>query len=449
MSDPNIGNNQQKGEETSKPATTRRRFVGLKRAKDTGSGGDIEDVGAVVKAPREGVKRVTNQIPDDILNDEKLNKAIEQFPEGLLMFALVISDILESFANVETLVMGDVTYGACCIDDFTARGLECDFMIHYGHSCLVPVDVTLIKTLYVFVDIGIDTTHFVETVRHNFEAGAKLVFVATVQFLTALQSAKQSLSHEYTITIPQSKPLSPGEILGCTAPKLDNNDALVYLGDGRFHLEAIMIANPTLVAYRYDPYSKKFTRERYDHKEMQSIRKHAIEIAKGAKRWGIILGTLGRQGSPKVLQYLENQLLQRSVPYTVVLLSEIFPSKLAQFSDVEAWVQVACPRLSIDWGYAFSTPLLTPYEAAVVVGSVEWQERYPMDFYAKGSLGPWTPNHVPEGEGKGREGRRGVRRGGGQKGVGVEVGGGGAVCGNASDGKCCGKAGDSVAFVDM
>lgn len=26
------------------------------------------------------------------------------------------------------------------------------------------------------------------------------------------------------------------------------------------------------------------------------------------------------------------------------------------------WVQVACPRLSIDWGEAFSKPLLTPYE---------------------------------------------------------------------------------------
>lgn len=26
------------------------------------------------------------------------------------------------------------------------------------------------------------------------------------------------------------------------------------------------------------------------------------------------------------------------------------------------WVQIACPRLSIDWGSAFSKPLLSPYE---------------------------------------------------------------------------------------
>ena len=63
-----------------------------------------------------------------------------QFPEGLLLYACVIADILEAFTDAEMLIMGDVTYGACCVDDFTARSLGADFMIHYGHSCLVPID---------------------------------------------------------------------------------------------------------------------------------------------------------------------------------------------------------------------------------------------------------------------------------------------------------------------
>jgi len=103
------------------------------------------------------------------------------------MFSLAIADLLEKYCNVETLVMGDVTYGACCIDDFTARSIGCDFMIHYGHSCLVPVDVTAIKTLYVFVDIAIDVDHFVETVRQNIERGKRIGLVATIQFVASLQ----------------------------------------------------------------------------------------------------------------------------------------------------------------------------------------------------------------------------------------------------------------------
>lgn len=55
----------------------------------------------------------------------------------------------------------------------------------------------------------------------------------------------------YIVKLPQCKPLSPGEILGCTAPKLNDTDILIYVGDGRFHLESIMIANETVDAYRF------------------------------------------------------------------------------------------------------------------------------------------------------------------------------------------------------
>lgn len=43
-----------------------------------------------------------------------------------------------------------------------------------------------------------------------------------------------------------------GETLGCTAPVIaQETDVLVFVADGRFHLEAMMIANPGLPAYRY------------------------------------------------------------------------------------------------------------------------------------------------------------------------------------------------------
>lgn len=73
---------------------------------------------------------------------------------------------------------------------------------------------------------------------------------------------------------------------------------------------------------------------------------------------------------------------------------------------VDAWMQIACPRLSIDWGRAFEKPLLTPYECALALEDTqpEWctttQVPYPMDFYANDSLGQWTPNHKPCGPSK-------------------------------------------------
>lgn len=330
-----------------------------------------------------------------------------QMPEGLLMFACMISDILESFCGCETVVMGDVTYGACCIDDYTARSLDCDMLVHYGHSCLVPVDETPIKTLYIFVDIAINVDHFVDSVVANMVPPRPVMLVGTIQFVGSLHVARSRLEqHGFRVVIPQAKPLSPGEILGCTSPKVTDTDIqhLLYLGDGRFHLESIMISNPGLEAWRYDPYSHVLSREGYDHKQMYSIRHSAIMEARKAKKWGIILGTLGRQGSPRVLETLKQRLDEAGIPFVTILLSEIFPQKLAQFEDVECFVQIACPRLSIDWGYAFERPLLTPFEGVTALEHVEtaqpFPNGYPMDFYSNDSLGSWTPNH-----GKGRRRR--------------------------------------------
>lgn len=312
----------------------------------------------------------------------------------------------------------------------------------------------------------------IEEGGHMPDGRTHLVLVATVQFINALQTLKDQLEVEvlrgdaddagistrmnrgllltdqseqtdeartsapstwysapYQVTIPQVKPLSPGEILGCTSPKLPQGiaegvDGIIYVGDGRFHLESIMIANPRLPAFRYDPYEKRFVREWYDHKAMRGNRSQAVEVAQVSLQrhrsrsgvgsidhgWGLVLGTLGRQGSTKVLSHLSAMLQPSQIPVVPILLSELSPQKLSLFGpSLSVFVQTSCPRLSIDWGDAFDKPLLTPYEAAVALektrgwvtrveiqegGQQEEQEGdYPMDFYADQSRGAWTPRH--------------------------------------------------------
>ena len=128
---------------------------------------------------------------------------------------------------------------------------------------------------------------------------------------------------------------------------------------------------------------------------MRANRLRAIDKAKTARHIGVILGTLGRQGSTKIMDNLLRRIEETGRTSTTVFLSEIFPDKLAMFDEaVEAWVQIACPRLSIDWGLAFNKPLLSPYEMSVALESIPWKsESYPMDFYANDSLGSWTVNN--------------------------------------------------------
>ena len=171
--------------------------------------------------------------------------------------------------------------------------------MHYGHSCLVPVDVTSIPCMYIFVDIQADVEHLVRSVRLTFAPGARLALAGTIQFASSLQQARAALAADYpSAGISQAPPLSPGEVLGCTAPRLpEDTEALVFLADGRFHLEAAMIANPGVPAYRYDPYARQLTRERYDHQGMRDARRQAIAAGARGNVWGLVLGTLGRQVS--------------------------------------------------------------------------------------------------------------------------------------------------------
>lgn len=202
-----------------------------------------------------------NKIPKELLNDPLLNAAVQalppnynfeihktiwrikelkskrvalQMPEGLLLFATTISDIIEEFTGAETVIMGDVTYGmdnvavsqssmhrktdfpftgACCVDDYTAKALDVDLLVHYGHSCLIPVDKTAgIRVLYIFVDIRIDTVHCIDSLQSNLPVTTKIALVSTIQFASTLQAVALELRKMgYEVTVPQSRPLSPGE----------------------------------------------------------------------------------------------------------------------------------------------------------------------------------------------------------------------------------------------
>lgn len=111
---------------------------------------------------------------------------------------------------------------------------------------------------------------------------------------------------------------------------------------------------------------------------MRLARRTAIQKASTVTNWGLVLGTLGRQGNPAILQSIQKILDKQGKNYVTVLLSEVSPQKLKALSEkggIDAWIQIACPRLSIDWGDEYNLPTLNPYEAFVALGEAPgWWE---------------------------------------------------------------------------
>ena len=51
----------------------------------------------------------------------------------------------------------------------------------------VPIDITNgIQVLYVFVDIQIDLSHLIETIKFNFSTEKTLALVSTIQFASSI-----------------------------------------------------------------------------------------------------------------------------------------------------------------------------------------------------------------------------------------------------------------------
>jgi 2-(3-amino-3-carboxypropyl)histidine synthase len=125
---------------------------------------------------------------------------------------------------------------------------------------------------------------------------------------------------------------------------------------------------------------------------MHQLRKASIEKASNASLFGIILGTLGRQGNPAIVSKIQTSLRKHGKRSYIVLFSEISPAKLSQM-EADVWVQVACPRLSVDWGHQLSDrPVLSPYELFVLLGETSYSDSYPMDYYSMNG-GPWSNYH--------------------------------------------------------
>lgn len=72
------------------------------------------------------------------------------------------------------------------------------------------------------------------------------------------------------------------------------------------------------------------------------------------------------------------------------MISEIFPDQLKLFAnELDLFVQIACPRLSIDWGLNFHKPLLNPYEFFCWIDGIFPEDKYANDFYSNEG-GEWS-----------------------------------------------------------
>jgi len=299
-----------------------------------------------------------------------------QLPEGLKAEGPRLAAIAEE-AEALAIVSADPCYGACDLALADAESLGADLIVHYGHSPQIKQE--RLPTIYIEARAKIDVKETVKKAIPLLKSWNSIGLVTTVQHIHMLNKAKEVLLKAgKTVAIGDAGQAKyAGQVTGCdysNAKSISKEvEAFFLIGGGRFHAigVALTTAKPTIIA---DPFEK---RAYPIQDEVQGILKQrwaSISEAKKAEKFGVLIGL--KSGQKKVEEAMEaKKKLEKSGKRVILLaLREVTPEALMQFPYIEAFVNTACPRISLDDASRFPKPVLTFEEVLVMVGEMSWEE---------------------------------------------------------------------------
>jgi 2-(3-amino-3-carboxypropyl)histidine synthase len=313
-----------------------------------------------------------------IIRKKGAKKVILQLPEGLKPQGPRLAEAVER-AGALAIVSGDPCYGACDLPLCEAENLKADLIVHYGHSEMMKPQKTSVPIVYIEAKAKLNIESAVEKAVPLLRPWTKIGLATTIQHTDNLEQAKKILEKaEKTVYIGNMRHgKRPGQILGCDYANakaiIDKVEAFLFIGGGRFHPLGLFLAmmKTTVVA---DPFEN--TAYTIDEDAQKAIRKRWVNIkeTKNAENFGVIVGLKTGQINIQDAVNIKEELEKNGKRAVLLAFREITPTSLMQFPTVDAYVNTACPRISIDVSSGFKKPVLTVAEAYVALGKTEWED---------------------------------------------------------------------------
>jgi len=318
------------------------------------------------------------------LEEERLKEEIKkrgskrvliQLPEGLKAEGPRLASIAEKMGAV-AFVSADPCYGACDLAVQEAESLGVDLLVHYGHSEMMPQQ--RVPTIYVEARTAVSVKPAVKKALPLLKPWKHIGLVTTVQHVDMLDEARATLLKAgKSVTVGDAGRLKhPGQVIGCdysnaTAVSKDV-DAFLFVGGGRFHAVGVGLATskPTIVA---DPYEQRAYSVDNEVQKITKQRWASIQGAEKVEHFGVLVGLKSGQKRTEEAMHVKEKLMKKGKKATLLTLREVTPEALMQFPTIEAFVNTACPRISLDDATRFKRPVLTIKEALVVVGELTWE----------------------------------------------------------------------------
>ncbi|KAM4642686.1 2-(3-amino-3-carboxypropyl)histidine synthase subunit 2 [Discoglossus pictus] len=337
---------------------------------------------------------------DDIYEIEKTINFIQkksakrvalQFPDELLANSVAIAKKLEDATGAKTYILGDTSYGSCCVDEVAAEHVGADALVHYGRSCLSPC--TRLPILYVFGGRSINVDLCTDTFRGFYpDRESRVVILSDVLYEHVIVQLKSRLTSDYPNAIFSKLNLlggepSPGEVCKfgrCFLPEPDlwpENYSIFYVGGEGPTLSNLMLTWPRCSFHSFDPKTGEGRKEGLSVNRALMKRFYLIERARDAKVVGILVGTLGVSDYLSALKHLKDIIHRAGKKSYMLAMGKLNPAKLANFPEIDIFVLVACPENSLLDSSDFYRPVVAPDEMEVACNPArEWSGYCITDF---------------------------------------------------------------------
>ncbi|GAM25381.1 hypothetical protein SAMD00019534_085560 [Acytostelium subglobosum LB1] len=375
-----------------------------------------------------------------------------QLPDSLLWAGRTITAKLVTAApQCKVFILGDTSYGNCCVDEVTASHLKADFIIHYGHSCLSPA--TKLPVQYVFGRKQFDVDTFVTCFRNKFSSSDKVIIFYDLPYHFIVPMLREQLPASdvhlitdidsfnniyYSQSFINNKPTSTANCdnnnnTGCcnnsnnnkddtdqgccggnnngssdccsTSPSssfdtkletetksddlifgrklsIDHKDieqyTILWIGEECVTLTNLLMNFNKNTFYSYT--DNKIQQVTLTKSQSLMKRYYISNKCKDANIIGIVVATLTVQKYSETIERLRKLILEAGKKPYVFVVGRLNVPKLANFSEIDIFVAVACPENTIIDSKEYFKPIATPFELNLALRGQEWTGQYITDF---------------------------------------------------------------------
>lgn len=367
----------------------------------------------IAEIRKERFTRLALQFPDSMLPDaprvfEALSKGLHpttSFPNqqrAQLTDVNRLTNGLEKLSMtcemppaVRLYILADTSYGACCVDEIAAEHVNADAVIHYGRACLSPTARIPVIHIFTFQQLQRQSSLIQDFEDFYVDHQAKVVLMADVTYQDHLERITATLkSHGYrnlymtAIIHDPSSPLPnrtvPNEVTA-DASKLKDWQ-LFYISDPP---ESILLTLASrLASIRIYPTSTaddEHCREPFLASTSRALnRRYALLTSVStAPIIGILINTLSVKNYLHIVEHVKWHIEAAGKKSYTFVVGKVNAAKVANFSEIGAWVVIGCWESSLIDSKDFWKPVLTPFELELALkgdGERVWIGEWSSDF---------------------------------------------------------------------